>query len=188
MEAVRHQWAQNMLTEAIPGLWVTRDATRTTNRGTQRRKRYVMFVLTIWGGRPPNETELALKRSIDLVAKTRQPRTERRGGMFTEGHEQNIRLVKDADVIVQCYGAHILRFSSTNPTGGDVIPLRGHTWMTWDDHPVDTSTLQDLLQLLLDPDTLKPLETDTMHKPRVKEPGLFDIGTHDLDEKEDNDD
>lgn len=137
----------------------------------------MMFVIFVQKGREPSESEQTLKRSIDLVAKTRTPRTERQQGMFSERHQANIRLVKDADVIVQCYGAHILRTSDAN--------LETSRWLTWDDHPIDHAQLVALLDFELDSDTLKPLEADTMHKPRVKEPALFDVGVHDLDDEDD---
>ena len=161
------------------GFWVMRHATRTTNRGTERRKRFIMFVITIPDGGQPTLEQETLRRSIDLVAKTRQPRIQRSGGKFTPYHEQNIRLVKDKDVVVQCYGAHILRMSGRNPEASK--------WLMWDDHPIELDQFMSLLQFDIDPDTFKELEPDTMHKPRVKERGLFDVGKHPLDEDEDED-
>jgi hypothetical protein len=140
----------------------------------------MMYVFAFPDGGKPTDHQYVLKRSIDLVAKTRQPRTERRDGMFDEGHQQNIRLVRDGAVIVQCYGAHMLRYSGVSPDQSE--------WIMWDDRPVDLATVDGLLTFKLDPDTLKPLEADTMHKPRVKEPGLFDIGTHPLDDLNEDDD
>lgn len=166
------------------GFWVERETTRHTNRGTERKKRFIMFVIVVPNGAQPYFSQLTLKRSIDLVAKTRQPRTERQSGMFSDGHQQNIRLVKDREMIVQCYGAHILRMSGRTPNQGGVIPVLGANWMMWDDHPIDMPMLLDLLQFELDPDTFNALEPDTMHKPRMKEQALFDIGVHELDEDE----
>jgi|HubBroStandDraft_3_1064219.scaffolds.fasta_scaffold201177_2 hypothetical protein len=162
------------------GFWVTGEGTRTTNRGTQRRKRYMMYVIFIPGGGLPSAEDETLKRSIDLVAKTRQPRVERDAGQFSEHHQQNFRLVKDNNIVVQCYGAHILRIQ------GEFIDKS--LWMMWDGYPIDQDVLQALREFRLDPDTLKPLEAQTMHKPRLKEPGLFDIGIHPLDEEEEDDD
>jgi hypothetical protein len=160
------------------GAWVSIESTRQTNRGTERRKRYMMYVIPTFDGADPTSAQQTLKRSIDLVAKTRQPRVERRAGQFDEGHAQNFRLVKDRDVVVQCYVAHILRMSGKTP-------YKSKWWM-WDDRPVDNDTLRRLLNFTLDPDTLKPLEAETMHKPRVKEPVLFDIGSHALDDEDDD--
>lgn len=151
------------------GFWLSKDATRTTNRGTERKKRYMMFVIVVPNGAEPLFRELALKRSIDLVAKTRQPRTERQQGTFAAGHQQNIRLIKDGDVIVQCYGAHILRLNGRAPSA------RFGQWMMWDDKPVNGETLMSLFRFERDPDTLNPLEAETMHKPRLKDPALFEI-------------
>jgi hypothetical protein len=147
------------------GFWVSREATRQTNRDTERRKRFMMFVIPVLRGAEPSIERRAWKRSIDLVAKTRQPRVERKAGQFDEGHAQNIRLVKDGDTVVQCYGAHILRMSGDAAESSD--------WLMWGDRPIDYDTLLKLLKFDLDPDTLNALEAETMHKPRMTDPTLF---------------
>lgn len=76
-------------------------------------------------------------------------------------------LMADREVLVRCFGMHVLTFSGLGPSDSE--------WMRWDKKEINEQTLTDLLAFDLDPDTLGPLDLRSHHS--KAEIPLFDIPT-----------
>jgi hypothetical protein len=113
-----------------------------------------------------SDDQALLDHDIDLVSRTHWPVERTDAGTFAAGHRSNVRLVKDGDVIIQCYGSHLWELAWDTPDDS--------SWMCWDYKPVTVEQIVGLFNFELHPDSLTPFEDKPMHKPR-SQPGLFDV-------------
>lgn len=158
--------------------WLFLDASRPTSRMTERNKQHLFRVEFKTRSRQPDDWQIALDRAINLTARTHWPVERTSSGQFAKGHDQNVRIVKDPlnpGVIIQNYGSHLCRLERDDPENSE--------WMLWDGKLINLDTFLGLFNFELHPDNPSAaFEAETMHKPRLKTPTLFDIGPHPLDD------
>lgn len=160
--------------------WVFSDSSRPTNRMTDRNKHHLYRVEVKTRSKEKlDEGQRTIDRDINIVARTHWPAVRTAQGTFAPGHERNKpRIVRDPDdpsILIQCYGSHLWVLERDTPDNSN--------WMTWNGRLVDVDTIIGLFNFERHPDNPSaPFEAEMMHKPRLKTPTLFDIGTHDLDE------